>query len=699
MRCAILVLCLGLALASGARAGSDDPILLTIDPATGEIVDANVSAGIFYGWPIATLRAMRIDEINMLSPEQIRHEMALARDEERGFFIFRHRLASGDTRTVEVRSERIERDGRTLLRSTIRDISAERAMESYFWHYHSNLEAQLDAQAARLSAKSRMNMIGLAAFAVFLAAMLALTLWLLRRRRRAEHALAQARQATEQLLGNMREHFIYRHGVDGVFSYVSPSVESVLGYTVEEFKCHYATFYTDHPQNALARAYTRQSINGERPPAYLAESRTRTGEKRTLRISETPVFDERGRVIAVEGVAQDCTWEEALNLRIREQAIAMEEVLAGTGAGSWIWDIDTGAFTIDQRFADICGLTLDPATTWTIDDARRLFGAAEDDGGDPLDEAAARGEPGLVRERVAEVRTSDGDIGWVAIRGRLSADGGRRISGTIIAITARVKEEEALRKAKAEAESANEAKSRFLAAMSHDLRTPLNAIIGFSELIRAETHGPLGDPHYRDYLEDIHQSGHLLLSLINDILDLSKIESGKYVLEPEPIDLAEFARAAVRRISTFAAREGVRVVSDITDGTLALWADERAMTQVFNNLLSNAVKFSEPGDQVTLSARWRDDGAFEIAFADEGVGMRPEEVRVVLEPFEQVRGKTEGPHKGTGLGLPICTRLMALHGGALEIESAAGVGSTIRLRFPHFRIVAPVSETKMATVH
>lgn len=565
--------------------------------------------------------------------------------------------------------------------------------------YADEVWAQSQARNARTLDPGAGEMMSLIVFVGVLAAMLGLALWLLRRSRRADLALGEARAMTQHLLGNLREHFIYRQNPDRKFTYVSPSVESILGYSTEDFMQSYVDFLTDHPNNIAAQDHTRRGMRGERQPAYHVEILAHNGRKHMLRISEAPVFNDKGHVVAVEGVAQDVTREAALNARLREQAIAMEEVLAGTGAGSWIWDVESGAFTIDQRFADICGVKTTPAGVWTIEDARLLFGAAPPGDPDPLAAAATEDEPGVVRERVAEVIASDGDSVWVAMRGRLSTQGERRISGTIIAITSRVKEEDALRQAKAEAEKANEAKSRFLAAMSHDLRTPLNAIIGFAELIRAETFGPLGDPRYGEYLEDIHQSGHLLLSLINDILDLSKIESGKYVIAPEPIDLADFARSAVRRISGFAGREGVRVVSAIADGGPVLWADERAMTQIFNNLLSNAVKFSAAGDSVTLTAAWQEDGAFEIAFADQGIGMTPADMAIALEPFEQARAGREGPHKGSGLGLAICTRLMALHGGTLKIDSVPGVGTTVRLCFPDFRMVAPNAADAPTVMH
>jgi PAS domain S-box-containing protein len=256
------------------------------------------------------------------------------------------------------------------------------------------------------------------------------------------------------------------------------------------------------------------------------------------------------------------------------------------------------------------------------------------------------------------------------------------LRGTVLDISQRKKVEDALRQAKQEAEVASRAKSEFLAAVSHELRTPLNAIIGFSEMIRTGTFGPIGNARYWEYIRDIHESGQHLLELINDILDLSKIESGKDDLARQPVDVAGNARAALKLVNQRAAAGGVKLGIEIEDGLPALEADPRKLKQVFVNLLTNAIKFTGSGGQVTLTGRQIEDGGIELAVSDTGIGIAPEDIPKALSQFGQIRKDPEFAHEGTGLGLPLTKALVEQHGGTLTLESRVGVGTTVRLRFP-----------------
>ncbi|MGB0683994.1 MAG: ATP-binding protein [Magnetovibrionaceae bacterium] len=240
-------------------------------------------------------------------------------------------------------------------------------------------------------------------------------------------------------------------------------------------------------------------------------------------------------------------------------------------------------------------------------------------------------------------------------------------------------------RSKEEAEQANQAKSDFLAAMSHDLRTPLNAIMGFSELMQQRVFGPLGAPQYEDYVEDIHNSGAILVSLINDVLDLSKIEAGCYELVQEPIPLDELIGTSTRQNATIAELSGIELTNRIEEPGLKLLGDRRALLQVLNNLLSNAIKFSPQGGKVSVSAQKENTGQVAISVADEGIGMAQDDIAKAILPFQQLdHGDAERARKfeGTGLGLHLCQKFMVLFGGTLEIESQQGEGTTVRLRFP-----------------
>lgn len=245
-------------------------------------------------------------------------------------------------------------------------------------------------------------------------------------------------------------------------------------------------------------------------------------------------------------------------------------------------------------------------------------------------------------------------------------------------VTQRHHEADALREARDEATAASRSKSEFLANMSHELRTPLNAIIGFSETIEREMFGPVGNARYREYAEDIHTSGVHLLNLINDILDLSKIEAGHFTLHTEEAELVGIVDAAIRIVHHRATQSKIEVVSELSDDTLTVVVDERAIKQVLINLLSNAVKFSPDKSRVTFRAQCNDKG-IRLSVIDQGIGISEEDIPRALAPFTQLDGTLSRAHEGTGLGLPLAKHLVELHGGKLTIESVVGQGTAVHV--------------------
>ena len=248
-----------------------------------------------------------------------------------------------------------------------------------------------------------------------------------------------------------------------------------------------------------------------------------------------------------------------------------------------------------------------------------------------------------------------------------------------------VQRNEELLVAKLEAERASRAKSEFLASMSHELRTPLNSILGFSEVLKLEQFGPLGSPNYQEYAADIHGSGEHLLSIINDILDMARIEAGKVELNESEVDLHELAPQCLRLLRDRAAKGGVELREELPTELPYLWADARSLKQILLNLLSNAVKFTEPGGRVTLSAE-ANGGGLAIAVSDTGIGIPAEMQAKVLEAFTQADGGRSRRFEGTGLGLPICRGLVALHDGELRLSSAPGEGTLVTVRLPGARL-------------
>ena len=245
---------------------------------------------------------------------------------------------------------------------------------------------------------------------------------------------------------------------------------------------------------------------------------------------------------------------------------------------------------------------------------------------------------------------------------------------------------ERLEMLRSEAERANRTKSEFLANMSHELRSPLNAIIGFAEIMKDELFGSLGSAQYREYALDIWSSGRHLLDVINDILDLSKIEAGKAELAETRFDLAATVATCLRLVAGRAQQADVSVRSTVASEGISLMGDERKTKQILINLLTNAIKFTKPGGRVRVEIL--DDGRqLDVRISDTGIGMSPEEIPIALAAFGQVDSSLARKHEGTGLGLPLSKALVEMHGGQLLIESEVGIGTTVTVRLPPERVI------------
>jgi signal transduction histidine kinase len=245
-----------------------------------------------------------------------------------------------------------------------------------------------------------------------------------------------------------------------------------------------------------------------------------------------------------------------------------------------------------------------------------------------------------------------------------------------------------VREAKARAERANRAKSEFLANMSHELRTPLNAILGFSDVIANRMFGEKDTGRYADYARDIHSSGAHLLEVINDILDLSKIEAGQMTLDDSAVALDEVVRELRTLLGDRASGERIAFILDLPQPSPVLLVDARKFVQILVNLLSNAFKFTPEGGSVTLHASHAADGGLDVSVRDTGIGIAAEDIETVLSPFGQVESAFSRRHHGTGLGLPLAKSLAEMHGGALTLQSTEGKGTTVTVHLPPDRIGA-----------
>jgi cell cycle sensor histidine kinase DivJ len=280
-----------------------------------------------------------------------------------------------------------------------------------------------------------------------------------------------------------------------------------------------------------------------------------------------------------------------------------------------------------------------------------------------------------------QAETGPGFI-WVEMRCRpTGADAGRHVVAVIRDISERKAHEHEVETARAEAEKANAAKSRFLATMSHELRTPLNAVIGFSEILMNEEAMPLDEARRRDYAELIHESGHHLLAVVNGILDMSKLETGNFHIVAEPFAVGGLIDSCRNMMLLKAESGGIVIDTVVEDSLPELVADKRACRQIFLNLLSNAIKFTPAGGKVTIGARAERD-ALALFVEDTGVGIGREDVPRLGEAFFQARSSYDRPFEGTGLGLSVVKGLAQLHGGRMSIESTLGKGTSVVVRLP-----------------
>jgi two-component system, cell cycle sensor histidine kinase PleC len=417
----------------------------------------------------------------------------------------------------------------------------------------------------------------------------------------------------------------------------------------------------------------------------------------------------------VIGIAIDVS--EQINLAAKTEAAdaRLRDAIESISEAFVVWDADNRLVLCNSKFQSLHGLADEAVKPGTRYEAMVTAGAT------PVILAHGNGDRRGEHARTFEAQLEDGR--WLHISERRTKDGGFVSVGTDITPLKRHEEKlleserrlmatvadlrssqhalerqteqlaylaEKYAEQKDRAEEASQAKSEFLANMSHELRTPLNAIIGFSEIMESGMFGPLGADKYHEYCRDIRDSGNYLLEVINDILDMSKIEAGRTRLEFREVDLEEIITDAMRVVSARAAEKRLELKLEVAPA-IRLRADRRALKQVALNLLSNAVKFTPEGGRVTLRARTV-AGIVNLAIEDTGIGIPREALKNLGRPFEQVESQLTKSHKGSGLGLAIAKSLVDLHGGSVRIRSTQGVGTIVLVRLPAQRPAADAEE-------
>jgi signal transduction histidine kinase len=368
--------------------------------------------------------------------------------------------------------------------------------------------------------------------------------------------------------------------------------------------------------------------------------------------------------------------------QLAEQSALLQSTLENMGEGLSVFDRDGRLIAWNARFAKLLGLPIDLPDASLYDILLQQAIRGDFGPGDPVPEARERVERfysdvPAVKERT----TASGFV--LQIRRRAMPDGA--VVSLYSDITERKASEQKMLQALSQAELANRAKSDFLANMSHELRTPLNAIIGFAEAVSSELLGRVRDKKQLEYIKDIHSSGLLLLSIINDVLDMSKIEAGKLELARERVPVQPLIGEAVRMVRERARTRKLALVVTVPEDEISVWGDERAIKQIMLNLLSNAVKFSHEGGRIDIRVSLDDAGDLVLDVEDYGIGMAEHEIDRALEPFGQAKPAVTKAHGGTGLGLPIAKGLAEAHGGTLVIKSNPGHGTQVRVGLPQGR--------------
>lgn len=461
-----------------------------------------------------------------------------------------------------------------------------------------------------------------------------------------------------------------------VLHYFDKSREAVIGKNIKDLL----------NEDNLNRFYQSFEVSYKhKTPVSIKAIPTFPGASRITGFIINPFINEDGEVEYVDVVAHSETTDHSMLQRERDDAISLlSSIFDVSEVGIIVSDENRRIVKINESFIRIYG--------WSRDDligsdfSKLVVPEEQESAKRSHDEFIKSGQRSAGEMKFIRKDASTANVLFTTATLVLSHNRRFQVT-TVMDITLRKQMELSLQIAKEQADMANHAKSSFLANMSHELRTPLNAIIGFSEMMSNETFGKIGDDKYKEYLGDIHLSACHLLEIINEVLDMSKIEAGRVELDEVTISLPEIVDTVSRMMASRAFSKGLKIIEEVQEGIPDLKADLRILRQILINLVTNAIKFSEKGGNVIISAKQLKDSSIELSIIDHGIGIPEDCIKEAMEPFGQIKDpvRANNETQGTGLGLPLSRAMAELHGGSLDLVSKPGVGTTVKITFPAWR--------------
>ncbi|MFA5591915.1 MAG: PAS domain S-box protein [Micavibrio sp.] len=507
-------------------------------------------------------------------------------------------------------------------------------------------------------------------------------------RERLNQALRKQERENRAIIDAVSD-IIFETSTDGEIVFLNDTWQKITGFTPEQSLGRNLFDLLHAPDQDEQRGNMAQLVKG-RKTAYRAYTKIRTanGSDRAIELAVSMLRQDENRELRVVGTITDVEERRRAERALTEAEKKYRTIVENAASGIYQVTPEGRYLSANRSMANILGFDAPDDILREVQNATAEIYCSGRERERLLCDAARGGSI----QAECQVRRRDGSMIWVHESLRAVKDDAEQLlffEGSMEDITQRKRAEIALREAMTQSDLANRAKSEFLANMSHELRTPLNAIIGFSDIIGNQAFGAVGSPEYLEYARDINQSGKHLLEVINDILDVSRIEAGERQLNEGVVDIHKIVSSSLDLLAPKIEAGRLKIVNHVAPGTAKLIGEAHAVKQMVVNILSNAVKFTPADGRITLDASLDDYGQFYLSITDTGIGLTDHEIEKALSPFGQINSGHNRTGSGTGLGLTLVQALITLHGGTFELFSQKGIGTTATLIFPAKRIAQP----------